>query len=66
MAEQLYLVIDNPRTGFCELNNVGVFLADSEESACEKARKEWGTAGRYLEATPFDQLHDGWSVYSRG
>jgi len=59
-----YLVIYNFNSGIAELGNVGLFDADTESEAREKARKQWNTTAR-LYAIALDDCQDGWSYYTQ-
>ena len=56
-----FLVVLNFNTGIAQLDNVGIFVADSEQEAINKAKKDWNTT--YIpEAYKLDDLED-WSYF---
>lgn len=57
-----FLVVCDPRSGFCELRNVGVFEADDKGAATKMAKQDWGVVSG-VTAFDIDELPAGWSYY---
>lgn len=57
-----YLVVYAHQNGE-GLQNMGIFYADSQDSAEFAAQKQWHTTAR-LEAHRLASLQDGWSYYT--
>ena len=60
-----YIVVYDSNTGMAELNNIGVFMAETPEDAKLKAKAEWRTNTNLWNLHAFDssELNDGWSYY---
>lgn len=58
-----YLVVENPKTGFAELANVGIFLAVNTQYAILEAAHQWNRSAYTLQAFKISELIDGWSYY---